>query len=212
VTVRKLQRMPDDNRLALLDRALRLSYISIGFGLLSGAVSVGSGLADASLGVLASGLSMLADVTGSIVLVWRFRVERTDPVRAEHVEQRAAKVIITALVLIALLLAYESISALIKQTHPESGVLPIISAGVSTVVLYPLAFAKRRTAAELDSHALKGDSTLSLIGATTALLALIGIVLFNLFGWWWADRTVALVVAALAALEARTLILASRDE
>lgn len=203
--------MPEHHRLSLLDRALRLSYLSIAFGLISGAVSVGSGLADASLGVLASGLSMLADVTGSIVLVWRFRVERTDPVRAEHVEQRAAKVIITALVLIALVLAFESISALIKGTHPESGALPIISAAVSTCVLYPLALAKRRTAAHLDSHALKGDSTLSLIGATTALLALVGIVLFHLFGWWWADRSVALVVAALAALEARTLILAGRD-
>jgi cobalt-zinc-cadmium efflux system protein len=200
------------HRLTLLERALRLSYLSIGFGLVSGAVSVGSGLAEASLGVLASGLSMLADVTGSVVLVWRFRVERTDPVRAEHVEQRAAKVIITALGLIAVVLAYESIDALIKGTHPDSGALPIIVAAVSTVVLYPLAYAKRQTAEQLHSHALKGDSTLSLIGATTALLALIGIVLFHLFGWWWADRSVALVVAALAALEARTLTLAGRKD
>jgi divalent metal cation (Fe/Co/Zn/Cd) transporter len=200
------------HRLTLLDRALRLSYLSIGFGLVSGAVSVGSGLADASLGVLASGLSMLADVTGSIVLVWRFRVERTDPVRAEHVEQRATKVIITALALMALVLAYESIAALIKGTHPDSEALPIVVAAVSTVVLYPLAYAKRDTAARLNSDALKGDSTLSLIGATTALLALIGIVLFQLFGWWWADRSVALVVAGLAAFEARTLILAGHEQ
>ncbi len=204
--------MHEHHRLTLLERALRLSYISIAFGILSGLVSVGAGLADASLGVLASGLSMLADVTGSIVLVWRFRVERTDPVRAEHVEKRAAKVIIAALGLIAVILAYESIDALVNQTHPESAALPIITAGVTAAVLYPLAYMKRKTAEQLHSHALQGDSTLSFIGATTALLALIGIVLFSAFGWWWADRLVALVVAALAALEARTLIIASRDD
>lgn len=39
-------------------------------GVLSGAVSVMSGLRDSSLGVFAVGLGVLADVPGSAVLVW----------------------------------------------------------------------------------------------------------------------------------------------
>jgi divalent metal cation (Fe/Co/Zn/Cd) transporter len=195
-----------ESRGPLLRRALRLSWASIGFGLISGSVAVGSGIAEHSLGVLAAGLSVLADVTGSIVLVWRFRTERSDPGRAARVEELAALAVATALGLIAVALAFESINALLAGSHPGSSALTVITAAVSILVLAPLAYFKRHTAARLSSHALKGDSTLSAIGASTALLALLGLVLYDALGWWWADRVVALVIAAVAALEARTLL------
>jgi divalent metal cation (Fe/Co/Zn/Cd) transporter len=196
------------DRAQLLGRALKLSWISIGFGVVSGAVSVASGLADHSLGVLAAGLSVLADVTGSIVLVWRFRTERTDPERAAHVEERAALAVATALGIIAVALAFESVHALATGSHPGGGSLSVISAAASIIVLMPLAYLKRETAVKLASHALKGDSTLSAIGASTAVLALLGLFLNGAFGWWWSDRVVALVIAAVAAVEARTLLTA----
>jgi hypothetical protein len=56
--------------------AMRLVWVSVVFGIFSGAVSVTTGLADRSLSVLAVGLGVLADVTGSATLVWRFRAER----------------------------------------------------------------------------------------------------------------------------------------
>ena len=195
-----------------LKRALELSWFSVCFGLISGSVSVGSGIADHSLGVLAAGLSVLADVTGSMVLIWRFRAERTDSHRASEAEQRAALCVALTLGVIAVALAFESVRALIAGTHPGSGVLTVISAVASIVVLMPLALAKRRVALELGSHALQGDSTLSAIGASTAILALVGLLLDHLFGWWWADRVVALAIAAVAVLEARTLLTAEQAE
>jgi divalent metal cation (Fe/Co/Zn/Cd) transporter len=196
----------DPHRETLLGHALRLSWASISVGVVLGVVSVGSGIAEHSLGVLAAGLSVLADVTGSVVLVWRFRVERADPVRAEHVEQLAARAVAGALCVIAVALAFESINALIAGSHPGSSALTVITAAVSVVVLMPLAYLKRQTATRLGSHALRGDSTLSAIGASTAGLALIGLLLFDAFGWWWADRSVALVIAVVALIEARTLL------
>jgi divalent metal cation (Fe/Co/Zn/Cd) transporter len=198
----------ESTRPALLERALRLSWISIGFGLVSGSLSVGSGIADHSLGVLAAGLSVLADVTGSIVLVWRFRTERSSPERAAHVEERAAIAVAVALAIIAMALSFESIHALATGSHPGGGSLTVISAAASIVVLAPLAYLKRQTAVRLNSHALKGDSTLSAIGAGTAVLALLGLFLNDAFGWWWSDRVVALVIAAVAVIEARTLLTA----
>ena len=201
-----------EGRGALLRRALRLSWASIGFGLISGSVAVGSGISEHSLGVLAAGLSVLADVTGSIVLVWRFRTERSDPARAARVEDLAALAVAAALGLIAVVLAFESINALVAGSHPGSSALTVITAAVSMVVLAPLAYFKRVTATRLRSHALRGDSTLSAIGAGTALLALIGLVLYAALGWWWADRVVALVIAAAAGLETRTLLRAEHAD
>jgi divalent metal cation (Fe/Co/Zn/Cd) transporter len=198
----------DPGRAALLERALRLSWLSICFGVVFGAVSVGSGIADHSLGVLAAGLSVLADVTGSIVLVWRFRTERSDPSRAAQVEERAALVVAVALLIIAATLAFESIHALVTGSHPGGGSVTVAVAAASFMVLAPLAYLKRGTANALGSHALKGDSTLSAIGAGTAILALLGLLLNDVFNWWWSDRVVALVIAAAALVEARTLLTA----
>ena len=43
------------------------------------AISVIAGLQQHSLGVFAVGLGVLADVTGSAALIWRFRAERRQP-------------------------------------------------------------------------------------------------------------------------------------
>lgn len=203
--------MPVTDRQRLLRLALGLSWASVLFGIAAGSVSVGSGIAERSLGVLATGLAVLADVSGSVVLIWRFRIEQSSPRRASEVEARAGIWIGTALALVAIALTVESLRALLAGTHPGSGALTLISAAVSAIVLLPLAGAKRNVASALHSHALRGDSTLSGIGGSTAVLALLGLLLFHLLGWWWADRAVALVIALVAALESRAVI-SSRTE
>ena len=80
--------------------------------------------------------------------------------------------------------------------------MTLIAAGVSLVVLTPLAYAKRRLGARMASRALQGDGTLSGIGAATSVLALTALSLYHTLGWWWADRATALIVAAIAAMEA----------
>jgi hypothetical protein len=54
-------------RVELIPAALRLLWMSVAFGVLTGGVSVMAGLGDHSLGVAGVGLSVLADVTGSAV-------------------------------------------------------------------------------------------------------------------------------------------------
>ena len=77
--------------------------------------------------------------------------------------------------------------------------MTLAAAGVSLVVLTPLAYAKRRLGKRMDSRALQGDGTLSGIGAATSLLAIAALGLYHALGWWWADRIAALIVAAVEA-------------
>jgi divalent metal cation (Fe/Co/Zn/Cd) transporter len=90
-------------------------------------------------------------------------------------------------------------------------VLALIGPGVTLAVLVPLAVAKRRVGAALGSPALEGDATLSAIGAAMSLLAIVGLLCFRVLGWWWADRAAALVVAAVAGIEAYRIVRAERD-
>jgi divalent metal cation (Fe/Co/Zn/Cd) transporter len=201
----------DRDRAGLVATALRLSVVSVAAGVALGGLSVTVGVLDHSLGVLGTGLGVLADVAGSVVLIWRFRTEQTQPHHADRVEARAAVLVAGALGLIGAVLAVESIRALIDASHPGTSTLSLIAAGLAAVVLPPLAYLKRRTATRLASHALRGDSTLSAIGGATALLALVGLLLFRAFGWWWADRIVALIVAGVAALESYSVAHSQHD-
>jgi divalent metal cation (Fe/Co/Zn/Cd) transporter len=74
------------DRLRQITTGLWLVWVSVAFGIVSGAVSVTTGLADHSLSVLAVGLGVLADVTGSAILIWLFRTERRQPGRSEAAE------------------------------------------------------------------------------------------------------------------------------
>jgi divalent metal cation (Fe/Co/Zn/Cd) transporter len=193
----------DPARLKLVTAALQLVSISVAFGMLSGAVSVITGLQDHSLGVFAIGLGVLADVTGSAVLIWRFRAERRYPVRSGAMEARAAIVVASALaVVVCAVLSIESAAALASGSHPGTSGVTLAAAGISLVVLTPLALAKRRLGGRMASRALRGGGALSGIGAATSLLALAALVLYDTLGWWWADRVAALIVAAAAAAEA----------
>jgi divalent metal cation (Fe/Co/Zn/Cd) transporter len=182
--------------------ALRLSWFSVAWGILSGGVSVTIGVINGSLGVLGLGLNLLADVTGSSALVWRFRAESRHGSTSEHFEERAVLVVAAALGTVSLVLAVGSIQALVVGSHPGQSTLGVMAALIAIVVLTPLAFWKRRTAAKLGSRALRGDGALSGVSAAIGVLALIGLWLNDVFGWWWADRLAALIVAGIAAVEA----------
>lgn len=186
--------------------ALWLSAFSVAWGMASGGVSVTVGVLDGSLGVLGLGLTVLADLIGSAVLIWRFRGELRSVNQAEKLEARSAVVISAALGTVSLVLAVEAIRALAVGSRPGSSIAGLVAAGLALVVLSPLAYTKHRVAAELQSRALRGDGALSGIGAAVALLALTGLALDRSFGWWWADRVAALVVAGIAGIEAVRLL------
>jgi divalent metal cation (Fe/Co/Zn/Cd) transporter len=195
--------LSDPDRMRQVTMALRLVGSSVIFGVVSGAASVAAGLANHSLSVLAVGLGVLADVTGSATLVWRFRTERRRPGQSGAAEVRAAIVVASALAVVSSVIVVEAVVALATGSRPGTSGVTLIAASISLVVLTPLAYAKRRLGTQLASRALQGDGALSGVGAATSLLALTALALYHALGWWWADRTAALIVAVIAAIEAR---------
>lgn len=197
---------PSGDRHALVREALLLSIASVIWGVGVGTWSITAGLLAGSLGVLGLGLDLVADVAGSVSLIWRFRQERSDPAGADRAEALASLVVAGALLLTATVLTAASVQALVAGTAPDNSLSAMLAATVSALVLAPLAVAKRKVGTDLSSSALKGDGTLSGIGAFLGLLALIGLLANRYLGWWWADRVAALGAALIALLEARRVI------
>ena len=80
-----------------------------------------------------------------------------------------------------------------------------IIAILASLLLPALARAKRKAARELDSRSLEGDSAQTMLCTYMSAVLLFGLATNALWGWWWADPVAGLVIAALAAREAREL-------
>jgi hypothetical protein len=159
-------------RVKLVTAALRLVSVSVAFGVASGTVAVTTGLQNHSLGVFAAGLGVLADITGSAVLIWRFGAKLRRPLESGNLEARAAVVVAVALRVVSAVLLIESVDALTDRISSRHVERDLLAEGVSLVVLAPLAYAKRRLGRRLASRALRGDGALSGVGTATSLLAL----------------------------------------
>ncbi|MHB8489250.1 MAG: cation transporter [Candidatus Dormibacteria bacterium] len=193
------------DRSVLTALALRLSWLSVAWAALSGTASLTVGVLDHSLAIVGVGLNLLADLSGSLVLIWRFGQERRRLHPAESAERVARLIVGACLSVIAVFLAVQSVRQLAAGTGATAALAPILVAAASVVVLPPLARAKRRTGTMLGSHALRGDGTLSGVGAAIALLAIAGLLANRTLGWWWADPIAALIVALVAGMEARAV-------
>jgi divalent metal cation (Fe/Co/Zn/Cd) transporter len=199
------ERKRDDGSL-LIARAIRLSWLSVVWAVVSGTASITIGAVDHSVAVFGVGLNLLGDLVGSLALIWRFVQTRRGADHEPSAERVARLVVGVALALVAAFLVMQSLAHLAARVGPSTGVGALAVAAASVVVLPPLARAKRAVGMAVGSRALRGDGTLSGVGAAIAALALAGLLVNRTLGWWWADSAAALTVALVAGAEARLLL------
>ena len=192
----------DGERRSLLAAALRLSYFTIVWNGVVGAAALLVGVTIGSLALAAFALNALLDSTASLVLVWRFRTERTDPVAAEYLERRAQTWVIAAMYVVALYVGVQAVRALINGSHPEPSAFAFGIAAASLLVLPALGALKLRLGGQLASPALRGDGVLTLAASALASVTLLALAANSLLDWWWADPLAALIISAALAAEA----------
>lgn len=181
-----------------LRRALAVSYASVAWGIVVGTASVVIGVRSSSTALVGTGTDLIADLVSSLVLVWRFRVELHGGRPGHEVERRAHLVAALALLAVAGGVAASAVIRLVSGDGASPDAAAIAIASVSIAVLPALAVIKVRIARVLPSPALRTDAAITIVGATTALLSLIGLVLTEAVGWTAADPAAALGIALLA--------------
>jgi divalent metal cation (Fe/Co/Zn/Cd) transporter len=189
------------NRSGLLRSALRLSYFTIAWNGVLGALALIVSIIDESPALAGFALNALLDSSASIVLVWRFRRERRDPAGAERLERRAQYGVATAMVLVAHYVGFQAIRGLMEESHPKASIFGAIVATLSLIVLPWLGKLKLQVAAGVSSGALRGDGVLTLASAALAATTLVALLVNAALDWWWADPVVALFIASALAIE-----------
>lgn len=119
----------------------------------------------------------------------------------ERVEYLALRIIGGTFLALAVYVAYDSITTLMKREEPDGSVVGVILLSLSVIVMPLLARAKRRVAGGLGSSALTADATQTSLCAYLSVIALAGVALNTLLGWWWADPAAALAMVPIITKE-----------
>jgi divalent metal cation (Fe/Co/Zn/Cd) transporter len=189
---------PDYLRLAR--RAKLLSWASLGYMALEGAVAIVAGIVAGSIALIGFGIDSAIEGFASVVIVWRFTGSRT---LSHEAENRAQKLVAVQFFILAPYVAVEAMRSLVNGSHPEESMVGIGLAATSLVVMPLLGRAKQRIGGRIGSSATASEGKQNLLCAYLAGALLIGLSGNALFGAWWLDPIVALLIAAVAVQEGR---------
>ena len=184
----------------LARRVRLLSWLSLGWMTIEGAVAITAGVVASSIALVGFGLDSVVEGVASLIIVWRFSGHR---VFSHAAEQRSQKLVAVQFFLLAPYVGFESIKALVVGEHPDVSWVGI-GLSISSVIFMPmLGIAKERLADQLGSAATKGEGRQNMLCAYLAGALLVGLLGNALLGAWWLDPVVGLLIAAVAVKEGR---------
>ena len=186
--------------LRLARRAKLLSWASLGYMALEGVVAIVAGIVAGSIALIGFGIDSAIEGFASVVIVWRFTGWRT---LSEDAERRAQKLVAVQFFILAPYVGIESVRALVNGSHAEESLVGIALAASSVVVMPLLGRAKQRIGSRIGSSATASEGKQNLLCAYLAGALLVGLLGNALFGAWWLDPLVGLLIAALAIQEGR---------
>jgi divalent metal cation (Fe/Co/Zn/Cd) transporter len=191
---------PAAQRDQLIGRAKLLSWLSLGWMTVEGAVAVTAAILARSVALLGFGIDSAIEGLASVFIIWRFTGSRR---LSEDAERRAQKLVAVSFFLLAPYIAQDAIRALLTGEHPTTSWVGI-GLSVSSILIMPmLGQAKQHIGAQLGSAATAGEGTQNMLCAFLAAGVLAGLLANTLLGMRWLDPAVALGIAALAVREGR---------
>jgi divalent metal cation (Fe/Co/Zn/Cd) transporter len=181
-------------------RAKVLSWVSLAWMGVEGAVAVTAGIMAGSIALVGFGIDSAIEGVASLVIVWRFTGHR---LLSHAAEDRAQKLVAVQFFLLAPYVTFEAVRHLATGHEVETSVIGMVLTATSLVGMPFLGIAKQRLAARLGSSATHGEGAQNLLCAYLAGAVFLGLAGNALFGWWWLDPLAALLVAGVAVKEGR---------
>jgi divalent metal cation (Fe/Co/Zn/Cd) transporter len=182
----------------LARRARLLSWLSVAWMTVEGAVAISAGLVASSIALVGFGLDSAIEGFASLVIVWRFSSSR---MFSHSAEARAQKLVAIQFFVLAPYVAVESTRALIGGERPDATWVGMALAASSVVLMPLLGVAKQRIADQIGSAATKGEGRQNMLCAYLAAALLVGLAGNALVGAWWLDPGVGLLIAGVAVKE-----------
>lgn len=187
-------------RQSTVRRGILLSYATIGYNTVEAVGSLVAGMLAGSVALIGFGIDSVIEVIASIAAQFRLRAD-ANLLRRTEAEVRTLRIVGWCFVALAAYVIFDSVKSLYLREEPERSWFGVIILVLSAIVMPALAWGKRRVANDMQSAALKAEAKQTSLCAYLSVIALGGVGLNALLGWWWADPTAALCMVPIIAKE-----------
>lgn len=194
-------------------RALWLSYFTVGYNIVEFILSIIAGILAGSAALIGFGLDSMVESLSAGVMIWRFTShDKLSEADEEAREKRAERLVGYTFLILAVYVAYESISTLVTMEAPQSSLFGI-GIAIASIIIMPLLYLfKYRTGKAIQSRSLIADSKETLACAFLSIALLMGLGANYLFGWWQADPVVGLLIVIFLIREGVEILKGEEDE
>jgi divalent metal cation (Fe/Co/Zn/Cd) transporter len=183
----------DPKEHSILTRRVRmLSWLTLDWLLIDGAVGMTAGITANSVALIGWGLDSAIQAAAALIIIWRFTGNR---VHRQEAERFAQKIVAVSFLLLVPYIVIASIDHLVTGNAAGASWIGIILAGIDVVLMPFMGIAKKRLGGQLSSQATSGAGVQNILCAYLSVAVLVGLAANAIFGLWWADPVVALMVA-----------------
>lgn len=166
-------------------------------------IALWSGIGSGSVALIAFGLDSVVELFAGAVLIWRLQSSFNEK-QEEAAEKKAKKLVGISFFVLAFYVLFHSIAALLGIfPEPEisyTGIFLVVASAAFMTFLY---FKKIALAKKLNSSSLKAEAKQALFCDLQDVPVIIGLGANAVFGYWWADPLVALLLIPLLIREGR---------
>lgn len=181
---------------------LILSYITVGYNVVEGIVSVIVGSLTGSVALVGFGLDSFIESLSGSVMIWRLgKHGKMTEEEEEAVEAKAATLVGITFFILAAYIGYEAVMKFISREAPEASLIGIVIAALSLLVMPTLTYMKYKTGKAINSPSLVADSKQTLVCVLMSVTLLITVTVNYFFPLWWLDPAAGLVFVIILARE-----------
>ena len=186
----------------LLRRGRQLESATLAWNVIGIIVLAAAAITARSVALAGFGLDSLIEIGASTVVLWELSGTGEDRQRT------ALRLIAGAFLALAAYLTIQTVVVLAAGYHPHHSPTGIAWTAITAVVMFALAYGKKRVGTALDNPVLLTESRVTVIDGLLACAVLLGLALNTVLGWWWADPAAALMIVYYAIREARAILTA----
>lgn len=201
------------NQNKLLNFALILSLITVGYNVIEGMISVWFGMQDATLALLGFGVDSFVEVIsgfGIAHMILRMRYTKVET--RDKFERQALRITGFSFYLLTAGLIAGSIINVFQNNQPETTFVGIIISSISILTMWWLMTAKKRAGKKLKSDAILADANCTKTCFYLSILLLASSGLYEIFQIGWIDAAGSLGIAWFAFSEGRESFEKSRSD
>jgi divalent metal cation (Fe/Co/Zn/Cd) transporter len=181
-------------------QGILLSYVTIGYNSLEAIGSLIAGLLSGSVALVGFGIDSVIEVIASVAAQWRLRID-ADLSRRFSSEVRTLRIVGWCFVALSVYVTVDALKSLYLAEEPDRSWFGLTVLVLSAIVMPVLAQAKRRVALKMQSRALEAEAKQTSLCAYLSVIALVGVALNALIGWWWADPLAGLAMVPIIVRE-----------